>query len=83
MYISNFNEYIAQVDWNKSSLVTGFYKRLKDEILGSIAIAEIWPQGLKDWMAMASWIDERLWACRQAQKPQALYSNPPSLSYLN
>ena len=32
---------------------------------------------------MASLIDERLWARRQAQKPQALFSNPPSLSHLN
>lgn len=61
-YISNFNEHAAQVDWNESSLVARFRGGLKDEVLDSVATAETQPRGLQEWMAMASRIDERLWA---------------------
>ena len=61
-YISLFNEYVGQVDWNEASLMACFQKGLKDEILDSIAMAESQPRKLQEWMAMASRIDERLWA---------------------
>ena len=64
-YISSFNEHAAQVEWNESSLVARFRSGLKDEILDSVATAEVQPRGLQDWMAMVSRIDERLWARRQ------------------
>ena len=59
-YISTFNEYASQVDWNESSLVAQFYAGLKDDILDSMATAETQPCRLQEWMAMASCIDERL-----------------------
>lgn len=65
-YISLFNEHAAQVDWNESSLMARFCGGLKDEILDSIATAEMQPNRLQDWMAMASRIDERLWSWRQS-----------------
>ena len=37
-YISTFNEYAAQVDWNESSLVARFRGGLKDEILESMTL---------------------------------------------
>ena len=67
-YISTFNEYSAQVDWNESSLVARFRGGLKDDILDSIATAESQPRRLHEWMAMASRIDERLWGRRQARR---------------
>lgn len=39
-YISTFNVYAAQLDWNKSNLVARFRSGLKDEILDSVASAE-------------------------------------------
>lgn len=70
-YISMFNEHAAQVDWNESSLVARFRGGLKEEILDSIATAETQPRQLHEWMAMASRIDERLWARRQGRRPSA------------
>lgn len=67
-YISSFNEYAAQIDWNEASLVARFRSGLKDEILDSIATAETQPQRLHEWMAMASRIDERLWGRRQNRR---------------
>lgn len=68
-YISMFNEYAAQVDWNEASLVARFRGGLKDEVLDSIATAETQPRKLQEWMAMASRIDERLWTRRQNRRP--------------
>ena len=68
-YISMFNEHAMQVDWNKSSLITRFREELKDEVLDSIATAEVQPQRLHEWMAMSSWIDEQLWSRRQNKRP--------------
>lgn len=68
-YISTFNEYAAQVEWNESSLVARFRGGLKDEILDSVATAESQPRKLQDWIMMASRIDERLWGRRQARRP--------------
>lgn len=45
-YISMFNEYAAQVDWNEASLVARFRGGLKDEVLDSIATAETQPYKL-------------------------------------
>ena len=59
-YISMFNEYATQVDWNESSFVVHFCRGLKDENLDSIAIVETKLQGLQKWMVMASKIDKRL-----------------------
>ena len=70
-YISTFNEYAAQVEWNEASLVARFRGGLKDEILDSIATAETQPQRLQDWMAMVSRIDERLWGRRQNRRVQS------------
>jgi hypothetical protein len=70
-YISTFNEYAAQVDWNESSLMARFRGGLKDEVLDSVATAETQPSRLHDWMAMASRIDERLWGRRQARRPSS------------
>ena len=67
-YISTFNEHAAQVEWNEASLVARFRAGLKDEILDSIATAEVQPQKLHEWMAMASRIDERLWSRRQGRR---------------
>ena len=39
-YISTFNVYASQVDWNESSLLVRFHAGLKDDILDSMAIAE-------------------------------------------
>ena len=63
-YISTFNEYAAQVDWNEGSLVARFRGGLKDEVLDSVATVETQPCRLQDWMAMASKIDERFWRRR-------------------
>ena len=68
-YISTFNEYVAQFDWNESSLVARFRRGLKDEILDSVATAENQPRRLHEWMAMASRIDERLWSRRRTCRP--------------
>lgn len=70
-YISSFNEYVAQVDWNEASLVARFRSGLKDEILDSVATAEAQPQRLHEWMTMASRIDERLWGRRQNRRQQS------------
>lgn len=74
-YISTFNEYAAQVDWNESSLMARFRGGLKDDILDSVATAETQPRRLQDWMAMASRIDERLWGRRQNRRLQSDLSN--------
>lgn len=74
-YISSFNEHAAQVDWNEASLVARFRSGLKDEILDSVATAEVQPRGLQDWMAMTSRIDERLWVRRQTRRSSTSYSN--------
>ena len=58
-----------QVDWNESSLVARFRRGLKDEVLDLIAMAETQPCRLHEWMAMATRIDERLWARRQGRRP--------------
>lgn len=76
-YISSFNEHAAQVDWNEASLMARFRGGLKDEVLDSIATAETQPIRLHEWMAMASRIDERLWARRQGRRP-SLSSSAPS-----
>lgn len=68
-YISTFNEYAAQVDWNEASLVARFRGGLKDEVLDSIATAETQPHKLQEWMAMASRIDGRLWTRHQHRRP--------------
>ena len=60
-----FNKHVAQIDWNETSLIAHFQGGLKDEILDSIAIAKSQLQRLQEWMAMASQIDEHLWARRQ------------------
>ena len=73
-YISLFNEHVVQVDWNKSSLMARFCGGLKDEILDSIATAQMQPNQLQDWMAMASFIDERLWSQRHTQRPPSFSS---------
>lgn len=70
-YISTFNEYAAQLDWNESSLVARFRGGLKDEVLDSVATAEAQPQRLHEWMGMASRIDERLWNRRHNRKPSS------------
>lgn len=67
-YISTFNEYAAQVDWNESGLVARFRAGLKDEILDSVATAQTQPRTLQEWILMASRIDERLWGRRQARR---------------
>jgi len=72
-YISTFNEYAAQVDWNEASLVARFRGGLKDEVLDSVATVETQPRRLQDWMAMASRIDERLWRRRQARRPSSSF----------
>ena len=59
-YISLFNEYAAQVDWNEGSLMARCRKGLKDKILDSVATAKSQPHKLQEWMAMASKIDEWL-----------------------
>lgn len=64
-YISMYNEYAAQVDWNEAKLVARFRGGLKDEVLDSIATAETQRRKLQEWMAMASRIDERLCTRRQ------------------
>ena len=64
-YILTFRELAAQIDWNKSSLIAGFWGGLKDEILDLVAIAKNQPRGLHDWMVMASQINERLCGQRQ------------------
>lgn len=74
-YVSSFNEHAAQVDWNEPSLVARFRAGLKDEILHSVATAETQPRGLQDWIAMASRIDQRLWARRQARRPSSMCSS--------
>ena len=75
-YISTFNEHAAQVDWNELSLIARFRGGLKDEILDSIATAETQPQGLQEWMAMASRIDDRLWTRRQNRRAPGHFSAP-------
>lgn len=75
-YISMFNEYAAQVDWNEPSLVARFRGGLKEEILDSVATAENQPRRLNEWMSMASRIDERLWSRRQNRRPPVLASHP-------
>ena len=82
-YISSFNKHAAQVEWNESSLVARFRSGLKDEILDSVATAEVQPRGLQDWMAMASRIDERLWARRQTQRSSTSYSNSSPVTQMN
>lgn len=67
-YISTFNEYAAQVDWNEPSLVARFRGGLKEEILDSVATAENQPRQLQEWMSMASRINERLWSRRQNRR---------------
>ena len=57
-YISMFNEYASQVDWNESSLVARFRTGLKDEILDSMSLTQ--PCRLQEWMVMASHINEWL-----------------------
>ena len=42
-YISAFNGYASQEDWNESSLVAQFCIGLKDDILDSVAIVERQP----------------------------------------
>lgn len=74
-YISTFNEYAAQIDWNESSLVARFRGGLKDDILDSVATAETQPRRLHEWVAMASRIDERLWGRRQSRRLPADTSN--------
>ena len=59
-YISMFNEYASQVDWNESSVVAWFRTGLKDDILDSVATAEIQPHRLQVRMVIASCIDEWL-----------------------
>ena len=66
-YISLFNKYAAQVDWNEASLMACFRKGLKDEILDLVATAESQPCKLQEWMAMASRIDEQLWTRRHGK----------------
>ena len=67
-YIFAFNECAAQIDWNESGLVTRFRAGFKDEILDSVATAEIQPLQLHEWMSMALKIDERLWSQRQSKR---------------
>lgn len=43
-YISTFNEYATQVDWNKFSLMARFRARLKDDIINSMATLETQPR---------------------------------------
>ena len=69
-YISMFNEYATQIDWNEASLVARFRSGLKDEILDCVATTETRPQKLHEWMTMASRIDERLWGRRQNRRQQ-------------
>lgn len=83
VYISNFSEQAAQVDWNEASLVARFPAGLKDEILDSAATAETQPRGIQEWMAMASRIDERLWTRRQSRRPQTSYSTVAYNSHVN
>jgi len=80
-YISTFNEYVAQLDWNESSLVARFRSGLKDEILDSIATAETQPRRLHEWMAMSSRIDERLWSRKQTRRLPSESSNLRNLSF--
>ena len=47
-YISTFNEYVAQVDWNELSLIARFCGGLKEEILHSIATTENQPRQLQE-----------------------------------
>ena len=61
-YISMFNKYTTQVDWNEANLMAHFGKGLKDKFLNSVATTESHPCKLQEWMAMAFRIDERLWA---------------------
>lgn len=75
-YVSSFNEHAAQVEWNEPSLVARFRAGLKDEILDSIATTETHPRVLQEWIAMASRIDERLWARRQIRRSQNPSTNP-------
>jgi Retrotransposon gag protein len=79
-YISTFNEYAAQIDWNESSLIARFRNGLKDDILDSVATAETQPSRLHEWMAMASRIDERLWSRRQTRRPSTDSPNVKVLS---
>jgi len=72
-YISMFNEYATQIDWNESSLVVCFQGRLKDEILDLVATTETQPWRLHEWMVIALQINERLWGRHQNWCPQ---SNP-------
>lgn len=67
-YISTFDEYAAQLDWNESSLVARFRAGLKYEILDSVATVETQPSRLHQWMAVSSRIDERLWSRKQARR---------------
>ena len=39
-YISTYNEFVAQLDWDESSLIARFRGGLKDEVLDSVANAE-------------------------------------------
>lgn len=47
-YISMFNEYAAQVDWNEPSLVARFRMGLKEEILDLVATVENLPRRLNE-----------------------------------
>lgn len=80
-YISSFNEYAAQIDWNKSSLVVRFRGGLKDEILDSVATTQTQSLRLHEWMAMASCIDERLWGQRQTRRSSTDSSNVKILAF--